>query len=153
MGLFLKSDLKYTVRNDPSTSQIDFETLWVDLNTSVQNIICEVVYRHPKHNLENFTKHFYMILDQIQNSNKICIILVDFNINLLNSDIHRPTEDFINNMCTYFMNPQTIQPSRITDHAATLIDNIFLNSVEYGNLLSDTSDHLLNFLVIDRIGT
>jgi hypothetical protein len=88
----------------------------------------------------------------------MCIILGDFNINLLNSDFHRPTEDFINIMFTYFMNPQIIQPTRITDHTATLIDNIFLNSIEYdtmsGNLLTDiTTDHLPNFLIINRIGT
>ena len=67
------------------------------------------------------------------------------------------TSDFINNMYTYFMNPQIIQPSRITDHTPTLIDNIFLNSVDYdtmsGNLSSGISDHLPNFLVINRIGT
>ena len=38
----------------------------------------------------------------------ILIVLGDFNVNLLNSDIHRPTEDFTNNMYTYFMNPQII---------------------------------------------
>jgi hypothetical protein len=84
----------------------------------------------------------------------VCVILGDFNINLLNSDIHRPTEDFINNMYKYFMNPQ---PTRITDHTATLIDNIFLNSIEYdtmsGNLLTDITDHIPNFLIINRIGT
>jgi exonuclease III len=157
VGLFVKNDLKYTIRNDLSTSENDFETLWVDLNNHGQNIICGVVYRHPKHNFENFTKYLYKILDQIQNSNKMCIILGDFNINLLNSDFHRPTEDFINNMFTYFMNPQIIQPTRITDHTATLIDNIFLNSIEYdtmsGNLLTDITDHLPNFLIINRIST
>jgi hypothetical protein len=42
-------------------------------------------------------------------------------------------------------------------HTATLIDNIFLNSIEYdtmsGNLLTDITDHLPNFLIINRIGT
>jgi hypothetical protein len=55
------------------------------------------------------------------------------------------------------MNPQIIQPTRITDHTATLIDNIFLNSIEYdtmsGNLLTDITDHLPNFIIINRIGT
>ena len=95
-------------------------------------------------------------MDQIQNSNKMCVILGDFNINLLNSDSHRPTEDFVNNMYTYFMNPQIIQPTRITDHTATLIDNVFLNSIEYntmsGNILTDIANHLPNFLIINRIG-
>ena len=57
VGLFVKNDLKYTIRNDLSTCQNDFETLWVDLNTQVQNIICGVVYCHPKNNFENFTKY------------------------------------------------------------------------------------------------
>ena len=60
----------------------------------------------------------------------MCILLGNLNINLLSSDIHRPTEDFINNMYTYFMNPQIIQPSRITGHTATLIDNIFFKLIQ-----------------------
>ena len=120
VGLFLNNGFNYTIRNDLSTSQNDFETLWVDFNTSDQNILRGVVYRHPKHDFENFTKYLYGILDQIPNSNKMCILLGDFNINLLNSDIHRPTEDFINNMYSYFMNPQIIQLSRITDHIQQL---------------------------------
>ena len=50
--------------------------------------------------------------------------------------------------------PQIIQPTRITDHTATLIDNIFINSLDYhtisGNILSDLSDHLPNFLIINK---
>ena len=66
VGLFLKNYLKYTIRNDLSTSQNDCETLWIDLNISVQTIICGVVHRHPKHDFENSTKYLYKILDQIQ---------------------------------------------------------------------------------------
>ena len=44
-----------------------------------------------------------------------------------------------------------MQPTRITDHSATLIDNIFFNSLEHfktsGNLIYDPTDHLLNCLV------
>jgi exonuclease III len=68
-------------------------------------------------------------LDQIQNSNKMCIILGDFNINLLNSDFHRPTEDFINNMFTYFMIPQIIQPTRITDHAYSNFNRQYISKL------------------------
>ena len=35
LGLFVKNDLKYTIRNDLSTSENDFETLWDDLNGAV----------------------------------------------------------------------------------------------------------------------
>ena len=119
--------------------------LYVGLFIIIQNTILKIL------------QNIYKTLHQIQNSNKMCVILGDFNINLFNSDIHQPTEDFSNNMYSYFMNPQIIQPTRITDHTAILIDNIFLNSIEYntisGNLLTDTTDHLPNFLIINRIGT
>jgi len=54
---------------------------------------------------------------------------------------------------SYFQ-PQILQPSRITDHSATLIDNIFFNSLEHftisGNLIYDLTDHLPNFLVVSK---
>ena len=44
-----------------------------------------------------------------------------------------------------------LQPTRITDHSAALIDNIFLNLIERftisGNIVHDLSDHLPNFVI------
>ena len=75
----------------------------------------------------------------------------DFNINLLNYDSHSETNDFINLMISHFL-PHILHPTRITDHSATIIDNIFSNSLECdnisGNLLSQISDHFPQFLVI-----
>jgi hypothetical protein len=48
-----------------------------------------------------------------------------------------------------------LQPTRVTDHSATLIDNIFFNSVEHyvisGNLTYDLTDHLPNFIIINKL--
>ena len=50
-----------------------------------------------------------------------------------------------------------MQPTRITDHSATLIDNIFFNSLEHftisGNLAYDITDHLPNFLIFNKFNT
>ena len=51
----------------------------------------------------------------------------DFNINLLNFETH--TDTFMNTLGSYCFHPQILQPTRITDHSATLIDNIFINSL------------------------
>ena len=76
----------------------------------------------------------------------------DFNINLLNYDSHSETNDFINLMISHYFLPHMLHPTRVTDHSATIIDNIFSNSLESdtisGNLLSQISDHLPQFLVI-----
>ncbi len=79
----------------------------------------------------------------------------DFNVNLLNYESHAPTEQFINNLTAYCFQPHILQPTRITDHTATLIDNIYFNSLEHdcvsGNLISDISDHLPNFLIFKKL--
>jgi hypothetical protein len=58
----------------------------------------------------------------------------------------------MNILGTYFFQPHILQPTRITHHSETLIDNIFLNLIEHfttsGNLAYDLTDHLPNFLII-----
>ena len=76
----------------------------------------------------------------------------DFNINLANYDSHPETNDFINLMVSHYLLPHILHPTRVTDHSATIIDNIFYNTLEFetqsANLLTKTSDHFPQFLVI-----
>lgn len=78
----------------------------------------------------------------------------DFNFNLLNFEIDQNTHEFINTLYSYFFNSHIIKPTRITYHSATLIDNIFLNSLSHhtisGNLIYDLTDHLPNFIIINK---
>ena len=78
----------------------------------------------------------------------------DFNINLLNYDTHTDTAEFLDTLATYCFQPHIIKPTRITDHSATLIDHIYFNSTEHrtvsGNILCDITDHLPNFLIINK---
>ncbi len=75
----------------------------------------------------------------------------DFNINLLNFEDCQITEEFINTIVSYDFLPHILQPTRITDHTATLIDNILFNSNEFfsisGNLVCDLTDHLPLFFI------
>ena len=86
---------------------------------------------------------------------KLCALLGDFNVNLLNVETHKPTEEFVNAMSTNFFEPHIVKPTRITYHTATLIDNIFFNSIDFhtisGNVVYDLSDHLPNFLIINDL--
>ena len=83
------------------------------------------------------------------------MLLGDFNINLLNYESHQLTEEFLNDLRLHCFQPYILQPTRITDHSATLIDNIYLNSIEHypvsGNLIFDITDHLPNFLIINKM--
>lgn len=81
--------------------------------------------------------------------------MADLNINLLNSDSHALTGEFINTLSSYSFQPPILKLTRITCHSATFIDNIFFNSLEYatfsGNILHPLTDCLPNCLSIDSI--
>ena len=53
------------------------------------------------------------------------------------------------------MFPVIQNPSKVTDTCATLIDNFYVNVLEYkissGLLINDTSDHLPIFAVLDKL--
>ena len=117
------------------------------------NVICGVVYGHPNSNLESFINYIDATVNKINLENKYCIIMGDFNIDLLKSTSH--SDKFLHTLESYFFNPHIIQPTRITDHSATLIDNIFFNSPTHhtisGNIVYDLTDHLPNFLIISKL--
>ena len=95
-----------------------------------------------------------MALERIHHENKYCTVMGDFNLDLLKFESHQDTNNFLNTLSSFFFQPQILQPTRITEHSATLIDNIFFNSLDHfvirGNLIYDLSDHLPNFLIITK---
>ena len=142
VGFYIKTSVAFNKREDLCTSDNEHESLWIEIESNHQhNIICGVVYRHPNANINMTLKYIYSIIEKIHNENKYCIMMGDFNINLLNYETHPDTDAFINILGSYYVHPQILKPTRITDHTATLIDNIFFNSLEHltlsGNIVSD----------------
>ena len=61
---------------------------------------------------------------------------------------------FINPMVSHYLLPHILHPTRVTDHTATIVNNILFNTLEFdtlsGNLLTKISDHFPQFLVIKK---
>ena len=98
------------------------------------------------------------ICDKLRNENKLCYLLGDYNINLLNVDTHTSTADFNDTMFSNGFIPLISRPTRVTQSTATLIDNIFTNQLAelhnnffQGILLTDISDHYPIFCVNNTI--
>ena len=72
-------------------------------------------------------------------------MLGDFNLDLLQYDRHLATQEFVDSLFSHAFIPLISNPTRLTSHSATLIDNIFTNSVSRnifsGIVLNDLSDH------------
>ena len=94
------------------------------------------------------TNYQHNLLDKVSKEQKSVFLLGDFNISLLNYNDHNPTNEFLDSFAS---NSYILQPTRLTSHSKTLIDNIFSNiSLEAisGNLTSTISDHLPQFMIV-----
>ena len=159
VGFYVKNNLVYIHRSDLSAQkQNDYESLWIEIqNNKGHNTICGIFYRHPHGNVDAFLNHINMMIESIHRENKYCVLLGDFNLDLLKFESHPDTDSFLSTLDTFYFQPQILQPTRITDHSATLIDNIFFNSLEHfvisGNLCYDLTDHLPNFLIVSKLSS
>ena len=88
------------------------------------------------------------MLCKVDKENKIYYVMGDLNIDLLKSESCDYTRRFLEILFTSSYVPLVLRPTRITQHTATLIDNIFTNDIETidssinGIIFSDISDHL-----------
>lgn len=102
---FINEKLCYHIRADLSLSTN--ECLWIEISSNLNhNIVCGVIiiHRHPHIDIDVFMNSLSHSIDKINNENKYCIMMGDFNLNLLNSDSHPATDEFLNNLGSYFFN-------------------------------------------------
>ena len=154
--LYVNSRLDHHVRDDLSVIEDDYETIWIKINNhKSKNLLCCCSYRHPSSDITNFNNLISSILQKVQKENKSLIVMGDFNINLVSCDSHPETNDFVNLIVSHYLLPHILHPTRVTDHSAMIIDNIFFNTLEFdtlsGNLLTKISDHFPHFRVIKNV--
>ena len=88
---------------------------------------------------------------------KEVILLGDFNIDLLKCDSNKNVSDFLDIIYSTNLLPNITSPTRLTSPSQTLTDNIFSSVINdeciAGNLISETSDHHAQFLIIPNYTT
>ena len=156
VALYVKENLQHMIRDDISTCEDEFETIWIEIkNSKSQNVLCGYAYRHPNTNVDKFNDYINQTMEKISKENKLIFLIGDFNINLLNYESHGETNDFINTMISHYLLPHILHPTRVTDHSATVIDNIFSNNSSYettsGNIITQISDHFPQFLILNKV--
>ena len=95
------------------------------------------------------------LLENISKEQKSIFLLGDFNVNLLNYNEHNQTNEFLDSLASNSFILLILQPTRITSHSTTLIDNIFSNVIDpdiiSGNLTATISDHLPQLAIIPNM--
>ena len=140
-GLYLRDTFNFNIMSDlRSSNSALFDSVFVEIeNPHGKNLIIGRVYRPPSANLHAFLESFQQLLDRVTRDNKMCYIMGDFNLDLLNTDLHSATNEFINALFSHFLYLLISRPTRLTSYSATLIDNllilIFLPRVTMDSLL------------------
>ena len=70
------------------------------------------------------------LLENISKEQKSIFLIGDFNVNLLNYNEHNQTNELLDSLASNLLIPLILQPTRITTHSNTLIDNIFSNGID-----------------------
>ena len=152
VGLYIRDSLTYNPRIDLDSCTDDFETVWVEIdNKNDKNFLICCVYRHPSSNIDNLTFHFQNHLSKLS-PDKLLFIMGDFNVNLLDFAYHTPTSDFVNNFFSHSLLSCIHHPTRVSEHRASIIDNIYTNAINAnivtGNLLMQITDHFPQFMIL-----
>ena len=105
------------------------------------------LYRHPKSELEDFNRYISKCLIKINKEKKECYVTGDFNVDLLKYDTNHKYAEFLNNMTSFGFLPQILQPTRIGDYSASVIDNIYSNNLDQD---SEREMFWLNLLIISH---
>ena len=154
-GFYIKDDVDFHQRQDLQfNSPGNFESTFIEIHfPRKKSLVVGCIYRHPSSAIlipEFIDLHLDPILQKIGAENKLCVLMGDFNVDLLKINSHNDSNEFFNNLSSHFFSPYVLEPTRL--HSKTLIDNIFLNSLEYqslsGNLFIEISDHLIQFLIL-----
>ena len=156
--LYIANHLSYKCRNDLNIyKKNELESTFIEIvNPRKSNIIVGVIYRHPSMDLADFNCNYLnKLLENVSKEQKPIFLLGDFNVNLLNYNEHNQTNEFLDSLASNSFIPLILQPTRITSHSNTLIDNIFSNVIDLdiisGNLTATISDHLPQFAIIPNM--
>ena len=111
------------------------------------------LYRPPNTNATEFNIEYEKYINKLKSTKLDTVIGLDHNLDLLNMEKHKPTQEFFNMNINNQLFPTITKPTRITSTTATLLDNLMVNlslNQNYlsGILVDDMSDHLPCLLVL-----
>ena len=114
------------------------------------NIICGVIHRQHNSAERFFLDYVEEAIDRYSATVKLICLLGDVNINIFRAQTCNNAQQFLDCLQSYTLLPTIDKPTRVYNHSATLVDNIFTNKFcEYfaKNIVSDIADHFSQFCI------
>ena len=163
-GTYTMSQSHHRERLDQVHTQCHIENVWMEIKLGSEpsdKTIVGCIYKHPGgsiNNVKNFRHKIEHNLISINKENKQCLITGDVNIDGLKIKSNNEVENFFNMLLEHNFLPTITCPTRIVNNPElhiSLIDHIIISSqivkhstkIQSGNIYSDISDHLPNFII------
>ena len=107
VGLYVSNNLNFKIRDDISgLNDGVMETLFIEIiRPHGKNIIIGAIYRPPSQNVNDFIVNFNEVLVKVSREHKICYLMGDFNLNLLNHQNHHATGEFLDGLHSCMFTP------------------------------------------------
>jgi hypothetical protein len=149
VAIYVKKGLKTFSRKDLNIFEEGFfESCFIELDrkNNSKNIIIGEIYRIPGTNEKLFLEKYESLLKTIATEKKETIIGTDQNIDYLKINSYSNSSALFDINLNNNMTPTIIRPTRISDHSATLIDNINISlnltkSYQSAIIITKLSDH------------
>ena len=133
------------------------ENIWLNVITKdSKSYIVGVLYRHRfSTDVANFIDQLNQTLQDITSAGNKCVILGDFNIDILKLESAR-TISYLNMLRSNAFHFIVDKPTRVTATSSSLLDHILTNDaisqITPSILNSDVSDHFPTFVLIKNVG-
>ena len=159
VGIYVRDDIPCHINNEICCfDEGSFESLFCDAVVNGKKFLIGDIYRTPNSNEAEYLKKLHIIYNKIDNLSGHKIIGTDQNVDFLVSETNKSSQDVLDANLAHQLVPTILAPTRVTDHTAKLIDNIFVSTSLLGAdncntaiIVEDISDHfpcLLNFHVL-----
>ena len=107
-GFYIKSGLDYVRRGDLEiNSPSNYESMFIEIVfPKKKNLIVGCVYRHPSSplSIHDFTnKHLEPVLEKISKEKKQCVLMGDFNVNLMKCNTNEESISFLQHIIFAFL--------------------------------------------------
>ena len=134
MSIYVHDSVKI-VRQAVSPFTDCFESILLELNYKGVSFMFSEFYHIPNTNVKDFLLCFNNLASSLRKS-KFCILCADHNLDLLKSNRHGPTQDFVDKLNDEMFITCILKPTRITHSTSTMIDNIFVKSSSHNKFNS-----------------
>ena len=157
VAVLISTRCKYKRRKDLEQFNCNsFESCFIELENWKSNLVIGSIYRPPNTDADRFIEIYKDVKKTCTIQKTDLILGLDHNLDLLKSNLHRPTLTFLETVYEQGMIPMITKPTRISSNTATLIDNILLdqrladNSTS-GIFVDNTSDHFPCYALLTNI--